>query len=211
MQYASSVYPFDLPLGKRSVLEYWTAYYERPDTKILGFIFTKLFSVIPNSMSDERTGSCMTFLFSKLRSRTDVNTMVEQIQVKQWYEMVDEAAGKLRRPKKKPVLKFRHLATNEKPPHSSSSNEGPIPVALDDVAGDTWLNPASKGTGGAAAEDEAAPQTQHGHLTLIDFTATSLLDYLSDAPRDNSPGPGEVVLVESGEQPIRKAADVNWD
>lgn len=52
------------------------------------FVFTKLFSVVPNSMNDERTGSRMTFLFSKLRSRTDVNTMVEQIQVKQWYELV---------------------------------------------------------------------------------------------------------------------------
>lgn len=39
-------------------------------------------------MNDERTGSRMTFLFSKLRSRTDASTMVEQIQVKQWYELV---------------------------------------------------------------------------------------------------------------------------
>ncbi|KAB5587844.1 hypothetical protein CTheo_8714 [Ceratobasidium theobromae] len=74
VQYASSLYPFDQPLGNQTVLEYWNMFYMRPDTKILAFVFMKLFSVIPNSMNDERTGSRMTFLYSKLRSRMDVTS-----------------------------------------------------------------------------------------------------------------------------------------
>ncbi|KAG9078178.1 hypothetical protein FS749_009852 [Ceratobasidium sp. UAMH 11750] len=145
VQYACSAYPFDQPLGNQSVLDYWSSYLVCRDTKILGFIFTKLFSAMPNSMNDERTGSRMTFLFSKLCSRTDVNTMVEQIQIKQWYQMVDESVGNVKRTRKtRPVLKFRQLSTEKKSPAAPNPGEGAIPVALDDEEGDKWLDPESR-------------------------------------------------------------------
>ncbi|KAG9087454.1 hypothetical protein FRC06_002533 [Ceratobasidium sp. 370] len=101
IQYACNAYPFDQPLGQQTVLEYWSEYMSRPDTKVLGFIFTKLFSATLNSMNDERTGSRMTFLYSKLRSHTDINTMVEQIQVKQWYQLMDEYVGNVKQQEKR--------------------------------------------------------------------------------------------------------------
>jgi hypothetical protein len=39
-------------------------------------------------MFDERAGSRLTFLNSKLRNRTDVKTMLEQMSVRQWYSYV---------------------------------------------------------------------------------------------------------------------------
>jgi hypothetical protein len=49
------------------------------------FITEKLYSIMPNSMCDERTGSRMTFLNSKLRNQTNAQTIIEQIQIKLWY------------------------------------------------------------------------------------------------------------------------------
>ncbi|QRV88277.1 hypothetical protein RhiJN_16295 [Ceratobasidium sp. AG-Ba] len=70
----------------------------------------KLFSVLLNSMCDERTGSRITFLDSDLRSRTNIKTMIEQIKIMQWYKMIEG------RPKLKPrtAANFRDLPERAK-------------------------------------------------------------------------------------------------
>ncbi|KAG9085695.1 hypothetical protein FRC06_003494 [Ceratobasidium sp. 370] len=109
--------------------------------------------------------------------------MVEQIQIKQWYRMVGEATGKLKCPKRRPVVKFRNLSI-DKSSCSGLSGKHPISVALDDEAGDEWLDPTSR---------------------------ANLLDFLSDTPRDNGSSPGEARSTPVGEQSIQKAADVVWE
>ncbi|QRV81467.1 hypothetical protein RhiJN_09482 [Ceratobasidium sp. AG-Ba] len=189
VQYACSTYPFDQALGQQTVLEYWSDHLSRPDTKVLGFIFTKLFSAMPNSMNDERTGSRMTFLYSKLRSRTDINTMVEQIQVKQWHQ-----------------LSKRHHAIGK-----NKKNEGAIPVALNDEQGDDWLEPGVRSIDNDVSETES-PSQSYDHLEFIDLKFTALIDFISDTAQ--TPGKATVQGGDKdldNEQVVRKVADVDWD
>jgi hypothetical protein len=49
------------------------------------FLATKLFSILVNSMPDERTNSNITWFNSPLRGNQDAQTLVDMIQVGQWY------------------------------------------------------------------------------------------------------------------------------
>ena len=46
---------------------------------------SKLFSIVPNSMAEERTVSTFTWLNSRLRNNQSVETLVEQTQIRQWH------------------------------------------------------------------------------------------------------------------------------
>ncbi|QRV96437.1 hypothetical protein RhiJN_24455 [Ceratobasidium sp. AG-Ba] len=212
VQYACSTYPFDQPLGQQTVLDYWSDYLSRPDTKVLGFIFTKLYSAMPNSMNDERTGSRMTFLYSKLRSRTDINTMVEQIQVKQWHELIDEYVGNVKRSKKKgPLLKYRNVSLEKISRNREEQIEGSIPVALNDEEGDDWLEPGARPTDNDVSETES-PSQSYDHLEFIDLKSAALVDFISDTAQTLGKASVQGSNKNLGnEQIVRKAADVDWD
>ncbi|QRV85643.1 hypothetical protein RhiJN_27692 [Ceratobasidium sp. AG-Ba] len=177
------------------------------------FIFTKLFSAMPNSMNDERTGSRMTFLYSKLRSRTDINTMVEQIQVKQWHQLIDEYVGNVKRPKKRgPLLKYRNISLEKTSRNrEEQKNEGAIPVALNDEQGDDWLEPGVRSIDNDVSETES-PSQSYDHLEFIDLKSTALIDFISDTAQ--TPGKATVQGGDKdldNEQVVRKVADVDWD
>jgi hypothetical protein len=53
----------------------------------------KIFSILVNSMPDERTGSKITWFNSPLRANQDVSMLVNMIQVGQWYG-VHKVCGK---------------------------------------------------------------------------------------------------------------------
>lgn len=44
-----------------------------------------IFSIVPNSMAEERTVSGVTWVNSTLRNRQTVSTIVDQLQVRQYY------------------------------------------------------------------------------------------------------------------------------
>jgi hypothetical protein len=48
-------------------------------------IAVKIFSVLVNSMPDERSGSKITWFNSLLRSRQSVQTLTDMVQIGQWY------------------------------------------------------------------------------------------------------------------------------
>ena len=45
----------------------------------------KIYAILVNSMPDERTGSTLTWFNSPLRANQDVQTLVDMIQIGQWY------------------------------------------------------------------------------------------------------------------------------
>lgn len=45
----------------------------------------KLYSIAVNSMAEERTVSTFTWFNSRLRNNQEVQTLVDMIQVRQWY------------------------------------------------------------------------------------------------------------------------------
>ena len=106
----------------------------------------KIFSILVNSMPDERTGSKITWFNSPLRANQDVSTLVNMIQVGQWYG-VHKVRGKVittgadmslcslisvssqpekgsYKEKRRPTVKFRDIQEDLRP--SKLSGSGPL-------------------------------------------------------------------------------------
>ncbi|KAJ4475929.1 hypothetical protein C8J55DRAFT_517339 [Lentinula edodes] len=67
-------------------------------------------SVLPNSMPDERTVSEFTRQNSALRGNQSVSTLVDIVQVGQWYKVHSpRIAGEPVKPPRRPVVKFRDM------------------------------------------------------------------------------------------------------
>ena len=59
-------------------------------TYFMKFFAVKIFSITVNSMADERTASTITWLNSALRNRQKSVTLINQVQIRQWYTMSPE-------------------------------------------------------------------------------------------------------------------------
>jgi hypothetical protein len=115
----------------------------------------------------------------------------------------------LKRPQKaRPVLKFRQIASYEHP--TALPPDHAIPVALGDEAGDDWLSSMTRNAA-RVAEDQDTILDSRNHLNFIDLESATLIDVLSDAPRDIGPNQGLAAVVKHTERVIRKALEVDWE
>ncbi|KAK0429635.1 hypothetical protein EV421DRAFT_1723029 [Armillaria borealis] len=85
LSYSRGEYPFTDPVGSKTVLEWWEDLAKHPKARTLAFFAIKIFSVLVNSMPDERTRLKITWFNSPLRINQKVSTLVNMIQVGQWY------------------------------------------------------------------------------------------------------------------------------
>ncbi|OJT07823.1 hypothetical protein TRAPUB_1283 [Trametes pubescens] len=89
LAYALGEHPFDVPLpaegGGRPVLQWWLDLEHHRHARVLAMLAIKLYSVAVNSMAEERTVSTFTWFNSRLRNNQQVQTLVDMIQVRQWY------------------------------------------------------------------------------------------------------------------------------
>ncbi|KAG8776331.1 hypothetical protein FRC12_000974 [Ceratobasidium sp. 428] len=93
--YLRSEYPFIFPPTAPtsfSPLKFWTEKEKHPDANLLAPVAIKLFSLVPNSMAEERTVSCFTKLNAKDRSRHKVSTLVHMTRIRQ--HLIRERANK---------------------------------------------------------------------------------------------------------------------
>ncbi|KAF8580210.1 hypothetical protein K439DRAFT_1662869 [Ramaria rubella] len=67
------------------MLKWWQRLAQNDKAQVSALLAIKLYSIVPNSMCDERTGSTFTWLNSALRNRQKVPTLVDMVQVRQWY------------------------------------------------------------------------------------------------------------------------------
>ncbi|KAF8708093.1 hypothetical protein RHS03_03461, partial [Rhizoctonia solani] len=91
------------PMPNQSALQYWHSQKQFEHMFILAHLAEKLFSILPNSMCNKHAGSRLTYLYSKLQTHLDANSMIEQIQFMQWESLVNGLFSK-RQEKKLPVL-----------------------------------------------------------------------------------------------------------
>ncbi|EIN08230.1 hypothetical protein PUNSTDRAFT_134619 [Punctularia strigosozonata HHB-11173 SS5] len=101
-------YPFNAPLrAGQTALEWWEELEPIKHSQVLAMLAVKIFNMLPNSMPDERTGSKITWLNSPTRGNQQVQTLIDMIQVGQWYG--DHQAEKRATERKLPTVKFRDL------------------------------------------------------------------------------------------------------
>ncbi|EED78338.1 predicted protein [Postia placenta Mad-698-R] len=79
---------------KRNPFFWWVKMQQDDDAHILGALAIKLYSVVPNSMADERTMSMITWLNSACRSKQDVRTLQDYIKIRQWYRWDPQSTKK---------------------------------------------------------------------------------------------------------------------
>jgi hypothetical protein len=96
--------PFKEPVKDRDPLGWWEALQKHPHAQVLAVhcpqslicqytllnhdfqhLSIQMFSVLVNSMPDERTNSTITWFNSPLRGSQNAQTLVDMIQVGQWY------------------------------------------------------------------------------------------------------------------------------
>ncbi|KAJ3792212.1 ribonuclease H-like domain-containing protein, partial [Lentinula aff. detonsa] len=85
LAYSCREFPFMDPIGAQTVLQWWRSLVTHPKARVLAFLAVKLYSVLPNSMPDERWGSTKTRTNTPLRNHQKVSTLANMIQVGDWY------------------------------------------------------------------------------------------------------------------------------
>ncbi|THV03439.1 hypothetical protein K435DRAFT_914113, partial [Dendrothele bispora CBS 962.96] len=91
-------YPFRAGRSKdQDPLKWWEHLSRDDSADVLGTIAVKIFAILPNSMPDERTGSNFTWFNSPLRGNQTVGTLVNMIQVGQWYKFHVPRVNKISR------------------------------------------------------------------------------------------------------------------
>ncbi|KAG1766267.1 ribonuclease H-like domain-containing protein [Suillus occidentalis] len=83
--YFHNEWPFNTPLQDGNTLAWWNMLLPHPHACVLAALAVKIFSVLINSMPDERTGSKLTWLNSAIRGNQNAQTLVDMIQIGQWY------------------------------------------------------------------------------------------------------------------------------
>ncbi|EMD37924.1 hypothetical protein CERSUDRAFT_73706 [Gelatoporia subvermispora B] len=84
--FAAGHYPFSTPLrDDQTALKWWKELEHVPQAEILAALAIKLFSIMPNSMPEERTVSNFTWMNSALRNRQHLSTIVSHTQIRQFY------------------------------------------------------------------------------------------------------------------------------
>ncbi|KAG2344826.1 hypothetical protein BDR05DRAFT_831433, partial [Suillus weaverae] len=83
-EYRKGVDPFNHKIRKHeNIRDWWLAAQKDENARALAI---KLYSiVIPVSMADRRTVSTITWLNSPTRSRQDISTLKEHVQIRQWH------------------------------------------------------------------------------------------------------------------------------
>ncbi|KAJ3866048.1 hypothetical protein EV359DRAFT_79936 [Lentinula novae-zelandiae] len=97
--------PFNSMLNGQTSLEWWRHLQRDSNASVIAFLAVKIFSILVNSMSDECTNSYVTWLNSPLWGNQLVGTVIDMIQVGQWYRKQDTQKAI----KKQPVVGFRFI------------------------------------------------------------------------------------------------------
>ncbi|KAG8750264.1 hypothetical protein FRC12_012964 [Ceratobasidium sp. 428] len=186
--YARGKYPFLAPSSISAdfqPLKYWKTLQTHPDASLLAPLAVKLFSVVPNSMAEERTMSNFTAVNTKYRSNQNVSTITHMTRIRQHALRTDKTS----KPRFKPVLKFRDLSSTllrQRDPIRSVEDEE---VAEDEAAEasrgdgedqDEWENDSEDGESEDVSPDALGLDVvkEYG----VNLGSPTLLDLLADQP-----------------------------
>ncbi|KAG8759839.1 hypothetical protein FRC12_009680 [Ceratobasidium sp. 428] len=164
-------------------------------------------------MCDERAGSRLTRLYSKLRTRLDARSMIEQIQFRQWNVLVHGTNSVTTRRKAQRVRHFEDISPAELPVNQSAEDSAEMPAALSDNVGDDWLETPIVSQ---IPEELPAPVSLFKGGD-IDLTSYTLINALSTAPIPALPKFEDSDAEDLGAStqhsllPITRVGDIEWD
>ncbi|KAF9497418.1 hypothetical protein BDN71DRAFT_1494751 [Pleurotus eryngii] len=98
--------PFNTRANVENPTEWWAGLASDTNSQVLAMLATHIFNVLVNSMPDERTNSHITWFNSPIRGRQKAQTLIDMIQVGQYYRNLKTDLSKVRH---RPAVKFRKL------------------------------------------------------------------------------------------------------
>ncbi|KAJ6491168.1 hypothetical protein C8R45DRAFT_1096684 [Mycena sanguinolenta] len=87
-------------------MEYWRSLENLPESSIIAFVSIKIFSILGNSMPEERTVSRFTHTDTRDRANQDARMIVDQTKIHQHLQREWRAANKAPKPLNAPSLKW---------------------------------------------------------------------------------------------------------
>ncbi|KAH9921065.1 hypothetical protein B0H21DRAFT_767143 [Amylocystis lapponica] len=153
----------------------------------------KLYSVAINSMADERTASNFTWFNSAVRNRQEVKTLVDMIQVRQWY--LNQGSDK---PKTHPTVRWADLdkIINGRTTAAESKDSKDTEISEDEDEDED------------DEEIDIEPQREFVTEGEVDLLSESLLNMLIDEPVD---APQSTAAVDTSvAEPVTSAVDWNF-
>ncbi|KAG2339705.1 hypothetical protein BDR05DRAFT_951027 [Suillus weaverae] len=106
--YFHNEWPFNTPLQDGNPLTWWNMLLPHPHACVLAALAVKIFLVLINSMPDKRTGSKLTWLNSAIQGNQNAQTLVDMIQIGQWYGTKAENSKPCKEPYR-PTVKFCNI------------------------------------------------------------------------------------------------------
>ncbi|KZV79764.1 hypothetical protein EXIGLDRAFT_846239 [Exidia glandulosa HHB12029] len=216
--------PFDV--SGSDPYRYWRKLVQNEDAKVLAFLGVKLFSILPNSMPEERTMSLITHMNGPLRAAMKPATIVNFARVKQHN---DRAKNKVA--KAPTILRFRDLAahiqsevlppspstrpsvvsppgtTSAPAPAAAAAAASPAPAAAATPAPAAAAAPVAAPTAAAAAPAPAAAALASPPAEDIDELDAVFAELEADAEDgddvDDVPVPRAVFIPENDEVDLR--------
>jgi hypothetical protein len=178
----------------------------------------KIYSILVNSMPDERTGSRMTWLNSPLRSQQDIWTLSNMIQVGQWYgthavspttlfinfplyDAEQKTTSGQQRAKRKPTVAFLDIETEIYGKGKGRADEGSLEIEDPIDAVDALESEPDS----ADYDDEAADFQVDEDINLSSGTLISLLSMDTPLPEGSSSS------RRTGASSSEVATEVDWD
>ncbi|KAF8592947.1 hypothetical protein BDV93DRAFT_612399 [Ceratobasidium sp. AG-I] len=126
MHYTRHSAPFDRYQDSLTARDYWVKLLRHVDACILAYIAIKLFSIVPNSMAEERAVSNFTQLNTACRSRQNPRTIVQMTQIKQHHQRAKNES----KTTVAPTVRFRDMSSTLKKavniPAAGPSNVEPV-------------------------------------------------------------------------------------
>ncbi|KAI0069879.1 hypothetical protein K474DRAFT_1713828 [Panus rudis PR-1116 ss-1] len=160
--YVIGAYPFEKPLraseGPRS---WWLQVQKNEDSEPLATLAIIIFSLCPNSMSEERTASTFTWLNSHLRAHQKAGTLVHTTQLRQHILRQRKAKTGCKSAWSIPTVKFRDL---EKTLAEARDHEGTARIV------------ASKSGRKGASQNEGKPGKGTGPANELDTDSAEVED-----------------------------------
>ncbi|KAG2132129.1 uncharacterized protein EDB93DRAFT_1340200 [Suillus bovinus] len=193
-EYHKGADPFNRKICKHeNVRDWWLAVQKDENARVLGALAIKLYSVVPVLMADKRTVSTITWLKSPTRSRQDISTLKEHIQIHQWHRW---QADMSKEPTVAPSVKWRDMyatihGKHETPPVVPPPTRPPI-VTVDIISS---LTNEHQGRCSDLDDEDGDWRDSMDYVCLagmkstefnvgkdIDISSTYLLNILSDHP-----------------------------
>ncbi|KAG8950470.1 hypothetical protein FRC04_007485 [Tulasnella sp. 424] len=160
--------------GLSSPMEHWESLRRNPDAEIVAHLAIKLFSIVPNSMAEERTVASFTKLNSPDRANQKVSTLVHKTQIRQHYRQQDGITTLI-------TPKWRELSEFTK---QAGLDTNSVETVKDKSAASSVAEDAEETTSSGPITDlnEIAEQEQEQHVVFFNLSSPALRNLLSDAP-----------------------------